>query len=67
MRKAFLAAYRKVFGQVPPVGEIEIINIRVAVTAPVARGELKVASGKRGDVKRAEGQAQSVGGRARTL
>ena len=30
----------------PPVGEIEIINIRVAVSAPVGRGALKVAGGK---------------------
>ena len=47
LRKAFLAEYRRIFGQVPPVGEIEIINIRVAATAPVGRGSLKVAAGKR--------------------
>ncbi|MGZ5224521.1 MAG: hydantoinase/oxoprolinase family protein, partial [Burkholderiales bacterium] len=46
LRKAFLAEYRHIFGQVPPVGEIEIINIRVAVSAPVGRGALKVAGGK---------------------
>jgi N-methylhydantoinase A len=45
LRKAF-AEYRRIFGQVPPVGEIEIINVRVAVSAPVGRGALKVAGGK---------------------
>src|SRR6185503_16684707 len=34
LRQAFLAEYRRVFGQVPPAGEIEIINIRVAMSAP---------------------------------
>ncbi|HEY0338914.1 MAG TPA: hydantoinase/oxoprolinase family protein, partial [Burkholderiales bacterium] len=46
LRKAFIAEYRRIFGKVPPVGEIEIINIRVAVSAPVGRGALKVAGGK---------------------
>ncbi|MEN3351986.1 MAG: N-methylhydantoinase [Betaproteobacteria bacterium] len=46
VRKAFIAEYRRIFGKVPPVGEIEIINIRVAVSAPVGRGALKVAGGK---------------------
>ncbi len=46
LRKAFLAEYRRIFGQVPPVGEIEIINIRVAVSAPVGRGGLEVAAGR---------------------
>ena len=41
LRKAFLDEYRRVFGRVPPVGEIEIVNIRVAVRAPVGRGGLK--------------------------
>jgi N-methylhydantoinase A len=47
LRKAFLAEYRRIFGQVPPGGEIEIINIRVAASAPVGRGALKVAAGRR--------------------
>ena len=46
LRKAFLGEYRRIFGRIPPVGEIEIINIRVAVSAPVGRGALKVAGGK---------------------
>jgi N-methylhydantoinase A len=46
LRKAFLAEYRRIFGRVPPVGEIEIINIRVAARAPVGRGALKVTGGK---------------------
>ena len=47
LRKAFLAEYHRIFGRVPPVGEIEIVNIRVAVSAPVGRGALKVAGGRR--------------------
>jgi N-methylhydantoinase A len=31
---------------VPPVGAIEIINIRVALTAPIGRAALKVEGGK---------------------
>jgi len=46
IRDAFLAEYKRMFQQVPPVGEIEIINIRVALTAPIGRAELKVAGGK---------------------
>jgi N-methylhydantoinase A len=45
IRTAFLAVYRKTFGQVPPGGEIEVINIRVAVAAPVAKGDLNVTMG----------------------
>ena len=61
LRDAFTAVYEKTFGHVPPVGEIEIINIRVAVSAQVAQGELKVASGKRG----ARGQARALKGKRR--
>ncbi len=46
IRRAFLAEYKRVFQQVPPVGEIEIINIRVALTAPIGRAALKVEGGK---------------------
>ena len=46
LRKVFLNEYRRIFGRVPPVGEIEIINIRVTVTAPVGQGALKVSGGK---------------------
>jgi N-methylhydantoinase A len=46
LRKAFLAEYQRIFGRVPPVGEIEIVNIRVAVSAPVGRGALKVTGGR---------------------
>ena len=48
LRAAFTEVYRKTFGHVPPVGDIEIINIRVAVSAAVSQGELHVASGKKG-------------------
>jgi N-methylhydantoinase A len=45
IRAAFTAEYRRTFGHVPPVADVEIINIRVAVSAPVATGKLNVASG----------------------
>jgi len=66
LRKAFTAVYGKTFGHVPPVGEIEIINIRVAVSAPVAKGALKVASGKRGEAQALKGKRKAwVGARER--
>ena len=46
IRKAFLGEYERVFRKVPPVGEIEVINIRVALTAPVGRAALEVQRGK---------------------
>ena len=46
IRKAFLAEYKRMFQQVPPVGEIEIINIRVALTAPIGHAALKVEGGR---------------------
>jgi len=46
IRRAFVAEYQRTFGNVPPVGEIEIINVRVALTAPVGKGKLSVAAGK---------------------
>ncbi len=61
LRAAFTAVYEKTFGHVPPVGDIEIINIRVAASAQVAKGELKVASGKRG----ARGELRAVKGKRR--
>lgn len=42
---AFQAAYRTTFGHVPPNGEVEIVNIRVAVTAAAPHGELDASSG----------------------
>lgn len=48
------------------MGEIEIINIRVAASAQVAKGELKVASGKRGEARALKGKRKAwVGARAR--
>ena len=46
IQKAFLAEYKRIFQQVPPGGEIEIINIRVALSAPIGRAALKVKGGK---------------------
>lgn len=37
---AFQVAYRTTFGHVPPNGEVEIVNIRVAVTAAAPQGKL---------------------------
>ena len=66
LRAAFTAVYGKTFGHVPPVGEIEIINIRVAASAQVATGELKVASGKRGASNALKGKRKAwVGARER--
>jgi N-methylhydantoinase A len=66
LRAAFMSVYQKTFGHLPPAGEIEIINIRVAASAPVAKGELQVASGKRGDARALKGKRQAwVGERAR--
>jgi N-methylhydantoinase A len=48
IRTAFEAEYRKVFGLVPPAGEVEIINIRVAVTAAAVSDELNVPAGGAG-------------------
>ena len=55
LRQAFLAEYQRVFGRVPPVGEVEIVNIRVAARAPVGRGALKAA--------RASGSVAALKGR----
>ena len=46
IRAAFLAEYKRIFQQVPPGGEMEVINIRVALTAPIGRAALKVEGGK---------------------
>jgi N-methylhydantoinase A len=42
VRDAFTRAYRQTFGQVPPVGAIELINLRVALTARVGARALAV-------------------------
>ncbi|MCC6534243.1 MAG: hydantoinase/oxoprolinase family protein [Burkholderiales bacterium] len=40
LRAAFESAYETVFGRRPPVAEIELINIRVALSAAAGGGEL---------------------------
>jgi N-methylhydantoinase A len=45
IRDAFEQAYETVFGRRPPVAEIEIINIRVSLTASTGRGELDLGHG----------------------
>jgi len=51
VHKAFLKEYRRVFQQEPPAGQIEIINIRVALTAPLGRAALKVEAGAKAALK----------------
>jgi N-methylhydantoinase A len=41
---AFLATYKQMFGKVPPGGAIEVINIRVAASAPTGDGRLDTAA-----------------------
>ncbi len=66
LRSAFMNVYKQTFGHVPPVGEIEIINIRVAVSADVGKGTLKVESGQRGSSKALKGKRRAwVGARER--
>ena len=66
MVAAFTAIYRQTFGHVPPVGDIEIINIRVAVSARAGSGELKVASGQRGRAQALKAKRRAwVGARGR--
>ncbi|MCC7486783.1 MAG: hydantoinase/oxoprolinase family protein [Burkholderiales bacterium] len=48
IRDAFIATYRQMFGQVPPVAKIEIINIRVAVSAPTGDGRLDTRASRDG-------------------
>jgi N-methylhydantoinase A len=59
IRAAFLAEYKRMFQQVPPVGEIEIINIRVALTAPIGRAALKVEGGKGSATKALKGKRKA--------
>ena len=59
IRAAFLAEYKRIFQQVPPVGEIEIINIRVALTAPIGRAALKVEGGKGAASKALKGKRKA--------
>jgi len=54
VRMAFEAAYRKVFGLVPPVGEVEIINIRVAAEAIAVSDALNVPAGNAAGVAKAK-------------
>ena len=59
IRQAFLHEYRRIFQQVPPAGDIEIINIRVALTAPLGRATLKVAGGKGTAAKALKGKRKA--------
>jgi N-methylhydantoinase A len=59
IHKAFLDEYRRIFSKVPPVGDIEIMNIRVALTAPIGRAALKVESGKGAASKALKGRRKA--------
>lgn len=45
LREAFFAAYKQTFGHVPPVGEVEVVNIRVAASATAGNSDLRVPTG----------------------
>jgi N-methylhydantoinase A len=59
IRDAFTNVYRQMFGQVPPVGSIEIINIRVAVSAQTGSGMLNVGGDGPGDAKAFKGRRRA--------
>jgi N-methylhydantoinase A len=42
IRTAFIGVYRRVFAHVPPVDEIELINLRVAATETLAERALRI-------------------------
>jgi len=46
IKQAFEESYIKSFGRLPPVGDVEIVNIRVALTAPAGGGALETKSTK---------------------
>ena len=59
IQKAFLDEYRRIFRKVPPVGDVEIMNIRVALTAPVGRAALNVEGGKGAASKALKGRRKA--------
>jgi N-methylhydantoinase A len=59
IRDAFLETYRQLFGKVPPVAAIEIINIRVAVSAPTGDGRLETAAAARGAASALKGKRRA--------
>jgi len=46
IKQAFEESYIKSFGRLPPVGDVEIVNIRVALTASAGGGALETKSTK---------------------
>ncbi|MBV7486471.1 hydantoinase/oxoprolinase family protein [Bordetella sp. BOR01] len=53
---AFKAAYRQMFGQVPPGGDIEIVNIRVAVIAQAQAAEFDATAPAAGAARAEQGR-----------
>ena len=63
LRNAFTTVYKQTFGHVPPVGDIEIINIRVALSAQTSTGKLAVERGA--SVKKSKGESAALKGKRR--
>lgn len=42
IRTAFITSYRKIFGNVIPIGDVEVINIRVAASASLGETQLTI-------------------------
>jgi N-methylhydantoinase A len=59
IREAFLTTYRQLFGKVPPVAAIEIINIRVAVSAATGDGRLNTTAGARASGSAVKGKRRA--------
>lgn len=55
IRDAFLSSYLQTFGQIPPAGDIEIVNIRVAVSVTPEESELNVKMASIGGTQAARG------------
>ena len=62
---AFHAAYRNTFGQVPPKGEIEVVNVRVAVSATAQSAPLDASATAQGRAKAMTARRVWVGARGR--
>jgi N-methylhydantoinase A len=59
MREAFMATYRKMFMKVPPVAAIEIINVRVAVSAPTGDGRLDTSASEKSNGQALKGRRRA--------
>jgi len=62
IREAFEAAYQRIFRFVPPGLEVEVINIRVALTAAAAASELEVPVGDAAGAARPKARREAWSG-----